>query len=69
MQLGCIKEMLIRQGKDPTYMTELKESLIKPLRNLSIKEKPNLGSGPAKEIIDNTNIKSAKDELDSRAEE
>ena len=54
-------------------MTELKESLIKPLRNLSIeenfKEKPNLGSRSAKEVIDNTSFKSAKDELDGGVEE
>ena len=65
--------MLIGRGKDPMYITESKESLTKPLRNLSIKEnfeeKPNLSSGSAEEAIDNTSFKSAKDKLDSRAEE
>ena len=65
--------MLIRRGKDPTHTTESKESLTKPLRNLSIeenfKEKPNLGSGSAKEAIDNVSFKSAKDKLDGGAEE
>jgi len=55
------------------YITESKESLIKPLRNLSIKEnfkeKPNLSSGSTKEVIDNASFKSAKDELDGRVEE
>ena len=65
--------MLIRWGKDPIYTTELKKSLTKPLRNLSIEEnfeeKPNLGSRSAEEVIDNASFKSAKDELDSRVEE
>ena len=61
--------MLIRRGKDPIYITKLKESLTKPLRNLSIKEKPNLNFRSAKEVIDNASFKSAKDELDSGAEE
>ena len=60
--------MFIRQGKDFIYTTELKESLIKPLHNLSIEEKPNFDSRPAKKVIDNISIKSAKDELDNRAE-
>ena len=50
-------------------MTELKESLIKPLYNLSIEEKPNLSSGFAEEVIDNVSFKSAKDKLDSGAKE
>ena len=65
--------MFIRRRKNPIYMTKLKESLIKPLRNLSIKEnfkkKPNLGFRSAEEVIDNASFKSAKDELDSKAEE
>jgi hypothetical protein len=72
-QLGYIKDILVGRGKDPTYMTELKESLTKPLRNLSIEEnfeeKPNLSSRSAEEVIDNASFKSAKDELDSRVEE
>jgi hypothetical protein len=72
-QLGYIKDILVRRGKDPIYTTKSKESLIKPLRNLSIeenfKEKPNLSSGSAEEVIDNASFKSAKDELDSGAEE
>jgi len=65
--------MLIRRGKDPIYTTKLKESLTKPLRNLSIKEnfkeKPNFGSRSAKEVINNASFKSAKDELDIGAKE
>jgi len=72
-QLNYIKDMPIRRGKDPIYITKLKKSLTKPLRNLSIKEnfkeKPNLSSRSAEEVIDNASFKSTKDELDSRAEE
>lgn len=72
-QLGHIKDMLVGRGKDPTYTTESKESLTKPLRNSSIEEnfeeKPNLGSGSAEEATDNASFKSAKDELDGGAEE
>ena len=50
-------------------MTKLKESLIKPLRNLSIKKKPNFSSGFTKKVTDNISVKSAKDKLDSKAEE
>ena len=54
-------------------MTKLKESLIKPLRNLSIKEnfkkKPNLGFRSAEKVINNASFKSAKDKLDSGAKE
>ena len=69
MQLSCVKKILIRRGKDPIYMTKSKESLTKPLHNLNIEKKPNFSSGSAKEVIDNISFKSAKDKLDSRAEE
>ena len=64
--------MLVRRGKDPIYITKLKESLTKPLRNLSIKEnfkkKPNFSFKSAKEVTDNTSFKSAKDKLNGGAE-
>jgi hypothetical protein len=51
----------------------LKKSLIKPLRNLSIKEnfkeKPNFSFRSAEKVINDMSFKSAKDKLDSRAEE
>ena len=73
-QLGHIKEMLVRQEKDPTQHNQIEGKLDKTSTQLNhieenLKEKPNLSSRSAKEAIDNTNFKPAKDKLDGGAEE
>jgi len=62
--------MLIKQEKDPTQYNQIKEKPNKTSMQLNrTKEEPNLGSKSAKKVINNASFKSAKDKLDSRAEE